>query len=149
MSQQKFKQNELTLTNKSLSIDGFSVYKMYRSALDIYRIKEINNNCKFIINTNDVILTIDNIAVSSWCYQQLLDYLSQNCIQSITTENYFNYKRKSSSKSNPVAVPSKKQTKPTSTTPDILSVCSNNNICCDSGTDSVNLNVYLLATFLF
>ena len=149
MSQQKFKQNELTLTNKSLSINGFSVYKMRRCALDIYRVKEINNNCKFIINANDVILTIDNVSVSSWCYQQLLDYLSQNCIQSITTEDYFSYKRKSSTKCNPVAVPSKKQTKPTSTTPNILSVYSNNNICCDSGTLSINLNVYLLIIFLF
>ena len=136
------KQSELELTNKSLSINGFSVYKMCRTALDIYRVKDLNNKCKFVINSHDVILTIDNVMVSNWSYRQLLDYLSENCIQSITTENYVSYKRKLSTKSNTVAIPSNKKTKPSATTPDILSVDSNNNICSNSGTLLINFNLY-------
>ena len=120
------KQSELELTNKSLSINGFSVYKMCRTALDIYRVQDYNIKCKFVIYSHDVILTIDNVMVSNWSYGQLLYYLSENCIQSITTENYFSYKRKLSTKSNTVAIPSNKKNKPSATTLDIFSVDSNN-----------------------
>ena len=120
------KQSELELTNKSLSINGFSVYKMCRTALDIYRIKDLNNKCKFVINRHDVILTMDNVMVSNWSYPQLLYYISENCIQSITTENYVSYKRKLSTKSNTVAIPSNKKTKPSATTNQTLSTTSGN-----------------------
>ena len=93
----RLNKDDINLQNKSLSINGFSIYKYTRALQNVYRIKSINSNCRFNCNSNDVIISIDNNIVSLWSYKEIMTYISEITITTIITEEYYTWKRKQNS----------------------------------------------------
>ena len=120
---------------------------------DIIRIHEIDfSKCSHAIHVGDAVIQIDGITIDNWSYKDLTQYLCSNVIASIEAIGYFHYKKRKlnndfdSPKSHGPRGPRgsyKKMIKTvySTTTPDILSVNSNDNICIDSGTSTLRFNL--------
>ena len=124
---------------------------------NIIRIHEVDHSkCSYAINVGDAVIQIDGIPIDNWSYKDLTQYLCSNVITSIEAIGYFHYKNRKLNNDNehninPPATsqyrgprgPYKKKIKPVSstTTPDLLSVESTDNICIDSGTVLFPVNI--------
>ena len=116
---------------------------------NIIRIHEVDHSkCSHAINVGDAIIQIDGITIDNWSYKDLTQYLCNNVITSIEAIGYFHYKKRKLNNDNKDIDPpkshgphvprgsykKKSKTVHSTTTPDIFSVYSNDNICNDSGT---------------
>ena len=111
---------------------------------NIIRIHEVDHpKCSHAINVGDAIIQVDGFTIDNWSYKDLTQYLCNNVITSIEAIGYFHYKKRKLNNDNkdiyrprgPRGSYKKKvKTVHSTTTPDILSVNSNDNICNDSGT---------------
>ena len=118
---------------------------------DIIRIHEIDfSKCSHAIHVGDAVIQIDGITIDNWSYKDLTQYLCNNVITSIEAIGYFHYKKRKLKNDNKDIYyprgphgPYKKKIKTvhSTTTPDILSVNSNGNICNDSGTSILRFNL--------
>ena len=131
---------------KSFNINGFNIYQTART--NIIRIHEIDHSkCSHAINVGDAIIQIDGITIDNWSYKDLTQYLCSNVITSIEAIGYFHYKKRKLNNDNKDIYrprgPYKKKIKTvhSTTTPDILSVNSNGNMCNDLGTSILRFNL--------
>jgi hypothetical protein len=77
-------------------INKFSIYIM--KVKNIPRIKKVWPDCKFTINVGDVVIKIDEISISEWSINNLIEYVSNTTINSIETKSYKDYTKAQSHK---------------------------------------------------